>query len=235
MRDGIADDFCNLVFAMPRELPALLRLLRSSRPAAVEVHHFLHHPSAIYDLIARLGVPYEVHVHDYAWFCPRLSLVGADRRYCGEPELHECEACVDDNGSFLKEDIGVAALRRRSAAFLLRGPTGRRAVQSIPDSESNGISPDCRRSSYRTRMMRSWHRRGVPVPVRRQGPARVCVVGAIGLHKGYDVLLACARDAARRNLGLEFVIVGHTTDDARMMATGRVFVTGRFDPAEAVG
>jgi glycosyltransferase involved in cell wall biosynthesis len=61
------------------------------------------------------------------------------------------------------------------------------------------------------------------------------VVGAIGVHKGYEVLLACARDAASRNLDLDFVVVGHTIDDARLMATGRVFVTGEFEPDEAVG
>jgi GT2 family glycosyltransferase/glycosyltransferase involved in cell wall biosynthesis len=233
VRNGVADDFCNLIYAMPREFPALLRLLRSSRPSALEVHHFLHHPSAVYELIARLDVPYEVHVHDYAWFCPRLSLVGAHRRYCGEPDLHECEACIEDSGSFLKEDIGVAALRRRSAAFLSSArrvvvpsaDTGQRMKRHfagldpvfIPHEDDGLVSP--------------------PPPPRPapNGFARVCVVGAIGMHKGYDVLLACARDAARRNLGLEFIVVGHTTDDARMMATGRVFVTGRFDPAEAVG
>jgi GT2 family glycosyltransferase/glycosyltransferase involved in cell wall biosynthesis len=233
VRNGVADDFCNLIFAMPRELPGLLRFLRASRPAALEVHHFLHHPGAIYDLIARLGVPYEVHVHDYAWFCPRLSLVGAHRRYCGEPDLLECEACVEDSGSFLKEDIGVAALRRRSAGFLASAErvvvpsadTGTRMQRHfpglepvlIPHEDDGLVSP--------------------PAPPRPapDGSARVCLVGAIGIHKGYDVLLACARDAARRNLGLEFIVVGHTIDDARMMATGRVFVTGRFDPAEAVG
>jgi GT2 family glycosyltransferase/glycosyltransferase involved in cell wall biosynthesis len=233
VRNGVADDFSNLVYALPREFPALLRLLRASRSAAVEVHHVLDHPSAIYDLIARLGLPYEVHVHDYAWFCPRLSLVGAHRRYCGEPDEHECESCVEDSGSFLQEAIGVAALRHRSAAFLASaervvvpsGDTGQRMKRHfaalrpviVPHDDDALIPP--------------------PPPPRPapNGSARVCVVGAIGLHKGYDVLLACARDAARRNLGLEFIVVGHTTDDARMLATGRVFVTGRFDPAEAVG
>jgi len=59
-------------------------------------------------------------------------------------------------------------------------------------------------------------------------------VGGIGLHKGYDVILACARDAQLRDLDLEFVVVGNTIDDARMMATGRVFVTGRYHSHEAV-
>lgn len=66
------------------------------------------------------------------------------------------------------------------------------------------------------------------------GGVRVCVVGGIGLHKGYDVLLACARDAAGRGLALDFIIVGSTIGDAALMATGRVFITGRFAPSEAV-
>ena len=40
--------------------------------------------------------------------------------------------------------------------------------------------------------------------------ARICVIGGIGAEKGYDVLLACARDAAKRGLPLEFVVVGYT-------------------------
>ena len=60
------------------------------------------------------------------------------------------------------------------------------------------------------------------------------MVGGIGPEKGYDVLLACARDAAARALPLEFVLVGHTPDDATLLETGRVFVTGPYQEAEAV-
>jgi glycosyltransferase involved in cell wall biosynthesis len=54
------------------------------------------------------------------------------------------------------------------------------------------------------------------------------VVGALGTEKGYDVLLGCARDAARRDLPLEFIVVGYTHDDSRLIDTGRAFVTYRF-------
>jgi hypothetical protein len=63
---------------------------------------------------------------------------------------------------------------------------------------------------------------------------RICVIGAIGPHKGYGILLACAEDAAARDLPLDFVIVGYSTDDAALFATGRVFVTGRYQEDEAV-
>jgi GT2 family glycosyltransferase len=233
VRDGLADDLPNLVYAMPLELSALLRLLRATKPEMTEVHHLAEYPPAVYDLVTQLGVPYDVHIHDYAWFCPRVSLVGAHDRYCGEPDLPDCEACVADNGHFLKEDITVAALRRRSAALLSAArqvvvpsdDTGLRmrrhfdglATTTVPHEDDAEISP------------------AIEPRATAGGRATVCVVGGIGVHKGYDVLLACARDAVRRDLDLEFVIVGHTIDDARMLATGRVFVTGRFEPDEAVG
>ena len=240
VRDGAGDELPNLVYAMPRELPALLRLLRGSGPEMIEAHHLADYPPAIYDLVRLLGVPYDVHVHDYAWFCPRVSLVGAHDRYCGEPELADCEICVTDHGHFLKEDITVAALRRRSAAFL----AGARRV--VVPSEDTGIR--MRRHFEGLATVTVPHEddgaipaaapAAAPAVARRRsvgrGRAGVCVVGGIGVHKGYDILLACARDADRRDLDLEFIVVGHTIDDARMMATGRVFITGRFEPDEAV-
>ena len=63
-------------------------------------------------------MPYDVHVHDYAWLCGRVALVGPAQRYCGEPDVAQCEACVADAGNLIDEDISVAALRRRSARLL---------------------------------------------------------------------------------------------------------------------
>ncbi len=118
--DGTARTTPSLQFALPAELPALLRLLRAARPEAMEVHNLLgHHDHAVMQLPARLGIPYDVHVHDYAWMCPRITLVGPSRRYCGEPEqAAACERCIATAGGNTGEDIAVAALRARSAAEL---------------------------------------------------------------------------------------------------------------------
>jgi glycosyltransferase involved in cell wall biosynthesis len=71
-----------------------------------------------------------------------------------------------------------------------------------------------------------------PSPLAADGIRRICVVGAIGTEKGYDVLLACARDAANRKLSLRFHLVGHSCDDARLLATGSVHITGRYEEKE---
>jgi glycosyltransferase involved in cell wall biosynthesis len=216
---------------MPAEFPSLLRLLKAERPRDVELHHMVGHHEVILGLIAALGVPYDVHVHDYAWLCARVALVGPENRYCGEPDAVRCEACVADAGSLIDEDITVADLRKRSARLL----AGARRVV-VP---SNDTAMRLRRHFPGTRATVIPHEddAAFAAPVRRAGSTarcRVCIVGAIGIHKGYQVILDCARDAAERRLPLEFVVVGHTIDDRRLLATGRAFVTGSFAPEEAV-
>jgi GT2 family glycosyltransferase len=228
LHDGTSGDFPNLVYAMPKEMDALLAFLRANRPHRVDLHHLSDYDRSIHDLLGRLALPYDVYVHDYASFCPRVSLVDRDH-YCGEPDLGGCEACIADHGGFLAEDISIPDLRHRSAA-LLKGArrvivpsndVGARIVRHFPGVEPFTVPHEDDGAIA-----------APSFPV-RSGPVRVCVPGAIGLHKGYDVILACARDAAARKLDLEFVVVGHTTGDARLMATGRVFITGRFDAGEA--
>jgi glycosyltransferase involved in cell wall biosynthesis len=190
--------------------------------------------------VSQLGVPYDVHIHDYAWLCPRVSLVGAYSRYCGEPDLAACEACVADLGHFLQEEITVGALRARSARFL----AGARQIVTPSDDTGvrikrhfGGLSPVTAPHEDDTAIRPAAKCLDNQYTIRNEvnGRLRVCVVGGIGVHKGYDVLLACARDAARRNLALEFVVVGNTIDDGRLLATGRIFVTGGYQPDEAVG
>jgi glycosyltransferase involved in cell wall biosynthesis len=225
-----ADDApTDLRFRLPEELAELAALLRTARPELIELHHLLGHDHAVLDLARHLGIAYDIFIHDYAWFCPRILLVGRERRYCGEPDLAGCQACIADLGSCLEEEISVAALRQRSAADL----AGARRVVAPSQDTANRLR---RHFPAITPAFVAWEdeapRGARPVP--RAPLTRVCVVGAIGIEKGFELLLDCARDAASRRLKLEFVLVGHSIDDARLLDTGRVFVTGAYREAEAV-
>ena len=121
----------------------------------------------------------------------------------------------------------MAPLRRRSAAFLA---WARRVIVPTDD-----VAIRLRRYFPNLSPTTIPHQDDTaPCPASPSGRPVVCVTGAIGVHKGYEILLACARDAKRRALDLEFVVVGHTIDDTSLMDTGRAFVTGRFDAPEAV-
>ncbi len=116
--DGSGCDFPNLRFDTAGSLADLVAFLSDDKPLHVEMHHFAGHDPAILALAHALEVPYEVVVHDYAWVCPRITLVGRDRHYCGEPGGDACEACYADVGGNIEEDIRPSRLRLRSRSVL---------------------------------------------------------------------------------------------------------------------
>jgi GT2 family glycosyltransferase/glycosyltransferase involved in cell wall biosynthesis len=221
-----------LAYRLPEEADEALAMLQRSPVERIELHHFLGLQSGFVDRLLGLGLPLEAFLHDHAMICPRLSLLGGDGAYCGEPELAACEACVRDHGSSLGEDISVADLRARSARWLgearaVTAPSqdlARRFQRHFPDLriEVTPWEPD---PGPRTASP-------VNLPTPGEGVIRVAVVGAIGEQKGYQVLLACAKDAAARALPLEFALIGYSEDDAALAQTGKVFVTGRYDEPE---
>jgi GT2 family glycosyltransferase len=219
-------DTPNLRFLLSAGLDSLVKLLRAARPTHVELHHTLGHDPAIHDLAGRLGVPQDIYWHDYAWFCPRIALV-PEHSYCGEPPISGCEACIADHGSNLEEDISVAALVTRSATILR---SARRVVAPAVDVANRiqrhfpGVQPG----------ITPWEDDfAIPPPPQPSRIQHVCVIGGIGVEKGFETLLACVRDAARRQLPLSFTLVGHSADDERLLAAGSIFVTGVYPEAEA--
>ncbi len=221
-------DTPNLRFRLPDEWAALLSLLRGDGIERVELHHTLGHAPAMLSLAARLGVPQAVFIHDYATLCARINLV-AKHSYCGEPPVSGCEACLAEHGSNLAEPIahrGVApplngAPGCGGAGSSCRRPTRRPAC--------GGISPPSTRLSNRWRTTQPSRR---PPPCASRS-ATFASWARSGSRRGIEVLLACVQDAAARRLPLRFTVVGFTVDDARLLAAGPVFVTGRFAPGEA--
>jgi GT2 family glycosyltransferase len=220
----------NLRFSLPAELGMLTELLDGDLPERAEVHSLVGHDARLLQLFERLHIPYELVVHDYSWICPRINLVGSGNRYCGEPDAAGCAACIADLGTRIEETISAVELRKRSAGVMRKasrivvpsGDVARRMRRYFPrvrtqvvDWEDDDHLPACE-------------------PLAAAGVRWVCVIGAIGLEKGYEVLWSCARDAASRALDLEFVLVGESCDDDRLTATGRVRITGKYEQHEAV-
>lgn len=244
--DLLSASFPNLRFRLPTEWPRLLRLLTADPVDHIEWHHASGHHMAMREIASVLGVPYDVYVHDYIWFCPRISLVGRTRRYCGEPDVALCEDCVTTLGRSVDDDMPVADYVARSARELEAArsvivpsddaaqrmrrhfPALRPVVMPLEDDR-----PDLTLARY-SQLFPSSSRAPLAGLPRTPGRFRVCVVGAIGKEKGYDVLLAAAREAREQGRPIEYVIVGHTPDDASLMETGHVHVTGFYREEEAI-
>jgi GT2 family glycosyltransferase len=223
-------DLPNLRYRIPADLDALTTLLKALRLDAVEIQHFLHLDARVIEAVRALPVPYDVFVHDYSWICPRITLIDGSGRYCGEPAVSVCQKCVRRNGSQLGETISVVALRERSTSWL----RGARCVTAPSNDAARRLEQHIRGLRVKVKP----HADSIVISALpdRAGPrivTRVALIGAIGDHKGYQVLLACALNARARHLPLEFVVIGYTANDGPLLATGKVFITGRYADGEA--
>ncbi len=224
-------DLRDMVFRTRDEIEPLVGMLARAGVCTIEYHHTLHHDPIVLDIPQRLGVPYDVVYHDYSWICPRIALIDGNGHYCGEPREADCDRCVCRYGAEIDEEIPVASLRQRSAAIASGARRRVAPTRDVADRLGRYLGPCAITVEPWDDVVPGLQSRPGRFPGERW---RVCLIGAIGMHKGYQVLLDCARNAAARRLPLEFVVVGYTEDDYTLFATGRVFITGRYAEDEAV-
>jgi O-antigen biosynthesis protein len=182
-------------------------------------------PNHILALVKAMGIRWEVNLHDYKAICPRINLADSNGFYCGEPSGAVCNKCLVDVGSdFRVTDIGEwRAMHRRVflAADLVLVPdqdVAERLERYFPET-SFEVSPHEEIDLART-----------PVQIPQLKPdekLRIVIIGAIGKIKGFEVLLACARNARQRRLPIEFILMGYSMND-RLLQEAGVKITGRY-------
>lgn len=197
----------------------------------VHYHQVIGFRPVITALADRLGLAYDVTVHDYAFVCPRVTLLDGNFRFCGGPRQEtECGACVARWGAHdgiapLVADVGgVPEWREWSHRFL----AGARRVV-VPDAD------------VAARMGAFWSDLQLtvlphpepPLPIPVLPPlggsrVRVAVIGGIGNHKGLHILENCARIASEAGLPLEFVVFGAVSDDSRLRRCHNVIIHGAY-------
>jgi GT2 family glycosyltransferase/glycosyltransferase involved in cell wall biosynthesis len=187
-------------------------------------------PLHLATLVQALGARLDINVHDYSVICPRINLADRSGLYCGEPDAQGCNTCLQRDGS----DFGVTRIEDWRAVYdhvlraadhvLVPDPDVKQRLHRYYPDLAMEVSPH---------EAIDYQRIGMRLPdLAAEQPLRIVVIGAIGKIKGFDVLLACARDAIKRNLPLEFVLLGYSLDDALLQDAG-VQVTGRYLEHEA--
>jgi GT2 family glycosyltransferase len=180
----------------------------------------------------QLGLPVDVYVHDYQYICPRINLIGPTLTYCGEPDESGCRSCLRRrvHGIPNSGERDIRSWRVRNGILL----AGARKV-IVPDID------------VKRRMLRYFpqahytvrpHEPSASFPptthptVPPGEPYRIVVPGAIGVSKGYRVLLEAARAAHRNRTPLEFIVMGYSRNDRQLTRAG-VRITGAYQDRDA--
>ena len=209
------------------EIEDFVAFLRSASVRRVHVQHMIDLGMDLRELIDRLGVPFDLTVHDYFPVCPQIHLSDPSGVYCGEPDPAGCNACIARYPSHGARDI---VAWRRTLAWLLE-----EADRVICPSE------DVRRRFARYVRQRAmvvaphepldsvdW--RAAPPPLRADERFRVGLLGMIGPNKGRHTLLTCAVSAD--SALVEFVVVGACGPPIPPVLRGMITETGPYKEEE---
>lgn len=209
-------------------LPALIETLD---PQLIHVNSFAGLSyfaiDKLMEAIVRSGRPFWHVWHDHQPLCPRVSFINSEERYCGETDASLCATCLASTGAPL-EWVRIDEWRERFRAYLAD------AERIIAPSEA--AAERARRLADPARI--EVHRHPEPflrnvAPIRRarrQGAGtarRVAFLGAIGPHKGANLLQAMIHDANERRLPIHYDVIGYTSlNDIKK--SRRIEVHGRY-------
>ncbi|MBV9078561.1 MAG: glycosyltransferase, partial [Methylobacteriaceae bacterium] len=208
---------------------------------AIEVHSRLGHHSALLDAIRSGGRPYRATLHDFQWYCPKVHLTDERDFHCGEPPPDICQICVrhplpnhdphdfGDETELVQRDI--EAWLAGNAAFLRGAERIVAPSQDTADRYLRRLDLDTVVVEPHGEPERAWRERpSVRRP--RTGALRVAVVGAIGFHKGFDLLVRLAERAAHDRAPFYLRVIGYTPDNAQLTRLPNADVTGPYASGE---
>ena len=194
----------------------LVSLLDALGLASVHFHHTHGLPQEVLDLPARLGVAWDVTLHDYLAVCPQHHLADEAGRYCGEPDEAGCEACLAKRPPAWP--LGIRAWRERFGTFL----AGARRVIAPSEDLARRF-----RRYYPGVATVQWPHPEAESPA-PPPPVRVLLPGGLSAIKGLDVVEACVRDAQERSLPLHFRVLGHLERTLPQWPAAPLTITGSY-------
>lgn len=209
---------------LPSErLDDLIAILQSMNVSRVHIHHLLRMDIDIPTLIHRLGVPFDVTVHDYFAICPQINLLRwPEGLYCGEPDAAACNACIADQSSHGARDI--TSWRRGSAWQFMQAE---RVICPSADVKSRldhyGLGERAIVVPHERQTATKWP---ISLAKRPIPPIRIALVGVLANHKGAR---SVAEVAEMADPGLiEIHLAGHLEDSFPKQAIRLVKATGKY-------
>jgi GT2 family glycosyltransferase len=202
----------------------------------IHYHQTLFFPKAIFELPGRLAVRYDYTVHDHLPLCPRITMIDETGHYCRESQFstETCDRCIRYNGFDEHADLeekfdqfggSVKLWRAGYADFMAQA----RKVFFLSDDTLNRFNRHFPQDKAIVKPHPEDRHRLIPAEHCVDTPYPIALIGGIGQHKGYDILLQCVRSARKEGLPLKFIVFGYTSDDEQLIRCGNVEVTGPYE------
>jgi GT2 family glycosyltransferase/glycosyltransferase involved in cell wall biosynthesis len=211
------------------DLPAdrlddMVTILRSANLSRVHIHHLATQKIDIRKLIARLGVPFDVTIHDYYGICPQINLLPFRHSvYCGEPGHAACNTCISRHSNAPGREI---LIWRAELAWIFRD-SDRVLCPShdvVARLQRHGVADRAVFAPHEPVTVEPWPLRIVP-PVK--GKLRIAVIGTLANHTGAVTVASVVENTDPKTT--EIHLIGDIDGPFSKAARQRMKITGSYD------
>ncbi|WP_400771436.1 glycosyltransferase [Methylosinus sporium] len=197
-------------------------------PQFIHLHSLAHagwrSTRSIMTTLSQLPFPLYVTLHDFDCLCHRHNMVDEEGLFCEKIEESRCLACVrrdrtgvDHVNPHERHAAWDAFLRVARQVFVPSEDTKNRLSCYFPGLEFTVRPHEERLANIRPL-----------ASLTDTGNMKIVAIGAVGPHKGSNLLHALSLDAKQRGLPITYHIVGYSNLTAELRAVG-CDETGRYD------
>jgi glycosyltransferase involved in cell wall biosynthesis len=211
----------------PERINEMVMLLRAAGVSRVHIHHLLNQGMDVRRLIHRLGVPFDVTVHDYYAICPQVNLLRwPEGLYCQEPDRAGCNRCIAEFSSHHAKEI-LGWRREQQWQFI----EADRVICPSEDVRARiiryGADKNALVAPHEQQPASDWP---VTLPAATTLPLRIVMLGVLANHKGARIVASVAEAAEPGSLG--FHLIGHLEPSFPKPAVQFINATGKYQEHE---
>ncbi len=224
----------------PESMSSLIDDLLDLNIWRVHLHQVVSFSVELWDLIKAIGCDYDYSAHDFLAICPRINMIDESGRFCENARLNvdKCQRCIQING--LPEGIGIESL------WQAHGKSVEKWRQSFKEKLLDADTVFCPSNStariykqhFSLKNIRTKrhpeHSFTINYACKDVQQLNIAIIGAIGPHKGSQLLLDCAKNALKEGLPLHFHLIGYSNIDEQLMALENVTVSGEYKSQESL-
>ena len=218
----------HVVTIAPRQVDDVAAMLRAAGVSRVHVHHLLWFDFDTRTMIRRLGVPFDVTIHDNYVLCPQLNMLPqATSFYCGGPDIATCNACIAISPS-ANQARDILSWRLRYAWQFVEAD---RVIVPSHDMKQRlqrfGIGDSARVVPHEPVAKSNWN---LVLPKPGKGPLRIVLLGTLANHKGSRIVAPVVETAPKGLLRVH--CIGEIEDTFPPEAAALITATGRYREAD---
>lgn len=206
----------------------------------IHYHHLIGFPKQIWQLPEALSCVYDFTAHDFLPICPRINMVDESERYCEESQYdnNKCQRCVQMNGLPEVKPLENLWVEYEQSISQWREQYKQRLAKAENVFCPSQSTANIYKKHYKLKNIRVKEHPESSFFIKRPAlqidgnTINVAIIGAIGSHKGSQLLVDCAKHALKEGLPIHFILIGFSDKDKTLNKLENVTITGGYKGAE---